>query len=77
MRSSLGLALSAYGDRLVVSTAAYLPIGFAALSVAGGAYLSARLRPLSPRSLAYAGGLSGVLLVVAAVAETYVSGVAS
>jgi hypothetical protein len=70
----VGLALGAYGERLVVATAAHLPIEFAAFSVAGGAYLSARRRPLPSHSLAYAGGLSSVLLVVAAIAETYVSG---
>jgi len=73
----VGLALGAYGERLVVATAAHLPIEFAALSVAGGAYLSARRRPLPPHSLAYTGGLSSALLVVAAIAETYVSGGAS
>jgi hypothetical protein len=73
----VGLALGAYGERLALSTAAHLPTEFAALSVAGGAYLSGRRRPLGPHSLAYAGGLSGVLLVAAAVAETYVSGGAS
>jgi hypothetical protein len=73
----VGLALGAYGERLVVATAAHLPIEFGALSVAGGAYLSARRRPLRPRSLAYAGGLTSALLVVAAVAETYISGGAS
>jgi hypothetical protein len=73
----VGLALGAYGERLVVSTAAHLPIEFAALSLAGGAYLSARRRLLSLRPLAYACGLSGALLVAAALAETYVSGGAS
>jgi hypothetical protein len=73
----VGLALGAYGERLVGTTAAHLPIEFAALSVAGGAYLSARRRPLRSPSLAYIGALSSALVVVAAIAETYVSGGAS
>ena len=73
----VGLALGAYGERLVLATAAHLPIEFAALSVAGGAFLSARRHPLRSRSVACAGGLSGALLVAAAAAETYVSGGAS
>ena len=69
----VGLALGAYGERLLVATAAHLPIEFTALSVAGGAYLCARRRPLRSHSLAYAAALTAALLVAAAVVETYVS----
>ena len=50
--AALGLALGAYGERLVVATAAHAPIELAALSLAGGAYVSARRQPVSPRALA-------------------------
>jgi hypothetical protein len=72
--SIVGLALGAYGERLAAATAGHLPIEFAALSVAGGAYLSARRGPVNARALACIGALCGMLLLVAAAAETYASG---
>jgi hypothetical protein len=75
--AAIGLALGAYGERLMVATAAHAPIELAALSLAGAAYVSARRQPVSPRALAAVASSSLALLAGAALAETYVSGGAS
>jgi hypothetical protein len=70
----IGVALGAYGGRLVASTGAHLPIEVGALALAGGAYLAARQRAVGLRSVICAAGLCAALLVLAAAAETYASG---
>jgi hypothetical protein len=67
----VGVAMGAYGTRLVGATALHLSVEFAALSLAGGAYLAAVREPLGARQLAAVGLACLVLLVVAAVLETY------
>jgi hypothetical protein len=69
----VGIALGAYGHRLAFA-AVHIPIEFGALALAGGAYLAARQRSVSVRSLMGAAGLCAALLVLAAAAETYASG---
>lgn len=68
--SSVGIAVGAYGTRVI---SAHLPIEFSALSLAGGAYMQACKQALSGRELAAIATATGLLLVVAAVLETYVS----
>ena len=58
-------------DRAAI--ALHLPLEFAALSLAGGAYMQARKQPLSARALARVAALCALLLAVAAALETYVS----
>ena len=72
--AAIGLALGAYGERLVAATAAHVPIELAALSLTGGTYVSARRRRVPPRALACVSGATVVLLAAAAAAETYASG---
>ena len=54
------------------AVAAHAPLELAAFAVAGGAYLSARRRPLDGRQLIAAAAASSLLLAAAAVVETYV-----
>jgi hypothetical protein len=70
---ALGVALGAYGWRALAATAPHLPLEFAGLSLAGGAYLHARRQPLSPRAMTAVVAACGLLLAAAAVLETYVS----
>ena len=67
----IGVAFGSYGTRLVGVTALHLSVEFAALSLAGGAYLAAVREPLGARQLSAVGLACLVLLVVAAVLETY------
>jgi hypothetical protein len=69
----VGVAYGAYGWRAIAATAPHLPVEFAGISVAGGAYLHARRRPLSLRAIAAVAGTCAALLIVAACLETYVS----
>jgi hypothetical protein len=68
---AVGVALGAYGPRVAAAIALHLPVEFAALAVAGGAYLSTSRRPLGPVELVYVAVLCVLLLVVAAALETY------
>ena len=70
--ATVGVALAAYGTRLLKAVAAHAPLELAAFAVAGGAYLSARRRPLAGRQLMAAAAASTLLLAAAAVLETYV-----
>jgi len=67
----IGLALGAYGGRLVGAVAVHLPLELAAFSLAGGTYLAAIARPLRRRTLTASAAGCAVLLATAAVAETY------
>ena len=49
--AAIGIAVGAYRWRALAATAPHLPIEFAGLSLAGGAYLHARKQPLSRRAL--------------------------
>lgn len=70
---TVGIALGAYRWRAVAATAPHLPVEFAGLSLAGGAYLHARAQQLCARSLIAVAVGSALLLAVAAFVETYVS----
>jgi hypothetical protein len=70
---AVGLAFGAYGQRAIAATAPHLPLEFAGLSLAGGAYVHARRQPLSPRAIGAVAGACGVLLANASLLETYVS----
>ena len=69
----VGIALGAYGLRVAAATAPHLPLEFAALSLAGGAYMSTSKQPLGSRALASVAALCALLLVAAATLETYAS----
>lgn len=70
---TVGIAFGAYRWRAVAATAPHLPVEFAGLSLAGGAYLHARKQPLSARSFIATAGGCALLLALAASIETYVS----
>lgn len=70
---ALGVALGAYGSRVARAIAPHLPFELAALSLAGGAYLHARTRPLRARVLAALAASCALLVIAAATLETYVS----
>ena len=67
----VGVALGAYGHRLAAAIALHLPLEFAALSLAGGAYMQASKQPLGRRALARVAALCTLLLAAAATLETY------
>jgi hypothetical protein len=68
----VGVALGAYGTRLAIATAPHLPVEFAALSLAGSAYMRTSRRPLGAAELAVVAATCALLLVMAATLETYV-----
>ena len=70
--TTAGVALAAYGARLLRVVAAHAPLELAGFAVAGGAYLSARRRELDGHQLMTAAAASSLLLAAAAVVETYV-----
>lgn len=70
---TIGIAFGAYRWRAIAATAPHLPVEFAGLSLAGGAYLHACKQPLSMRALIATAGGCGLLLGAAALIETYVS----
>ena len=69
----VGLALGAYGARLAVAATPHMPVEFAALSLAGGAYMRARRHPVSTAAFAIVGTTCALLIVIAATLETYVA----
>jgi hypothetical protein len=71
--AGVGIAVGAYGTRVISAVAVHLPVEFSALSLAGGAYMQACKQALSARELAAVATAAGLLLVVAAALETYVS----
>ena len=70
--TAVGIALGAYGSRLLASVALHGPLELAAFSLAGGAYLAARVGELGAGRLAIAAGVAVVLVAAGAVGETYV-----
>ena len=69
--AAVGVALGAYGTRVATAIALHLPLELAAFSLAGGAYMQACKQPLSVRALGAIAALSALLLVAAAMLETY------
>jgi hypothetical protein len=67
-----GVALTAYGTRLVHAAAVHAPLELAAFAIAGAAYRSGRQGALAPRRLALVAAVCTGLLAGAAVLETYV-----
>jgi hypothetical protein len=67
-----GVALAAYGVRLLEAVAAHGALELTGFAIAGGAYLAARRGALDPPRLAAAAAVSTGLLAAAAVVETYV-----
>ena len=59
------------GSALAAAIALHLPLEFAALSLAGGAYMSTSKQPLGTRALACVAALCALLLACAATLETY------
>ncbi len=71
--AAVGVAIAAYGTRVIAATAPHLPLEFVALTLAGGAYMQARRQPVRVSALATVAAACAVLLGVAATLETYVS----
>lgn len=69
--TALGLAFGAYGLRLAAAVALHLPLEAVAFSLAGGVYLTAARAALSGRQLAACAALSALLLLAAALAESF------
>ena len=72
--AAVGIAIAAYGDRLLAATRLHLPLELAGLALAGGAYLHALRQPMRPLALALVGASCLVLLAGAAAVETYLTG---
>lgn len=70
---AVGAAYAAYGFRAIAATAPHMPVEFAGLSLAGGAYLHTRVQAIAARDLAAIATVCAVLLFAAALLETYVS----
>ena len=70
---AVGAAYGAYGGRAITATAPHLPVEFAGLSLAGGAYLHARTHAIRASEFAAVALACGLLLVAAAFLETYAS----
>lgn len=71
--SAVGVAIGAYGTRVISAIAIHLPVEFGAVSLAGGAYVQACKQALTGRELAVVAAATGLLLLVAASLETYAS----
>jgi hypothetical protein len=71
--AGVGIAIGAYGTRVISAVAIHLPVEFSALSLAGGAYMQACRQALAARELSAVFTATAVLLAAAAVLETYVS----
>lgn len=70
--TAAGIALAAYGTRLLAAVAAHAPLELAGYAVALGAYLRARRGLLDGQQWAAAAAACAVLLAGAALLETYV-----
>jgi hypothetical protein len=70
---AIGLALGAYGTRLMEAIVLHGTLELAAFALAGGAYLRARRGALGPCALLGAGAASFVLLAAAALVEAWVA----
>jgi hypothetical protein len=70
--TTAGVALAAYGTRLLEAVAVHATLELAAFAIVGAAYHSARRGPLDGRQLMAVAAASTVLLAAAAVLETFV-----
>ncbi len=70
--AALGVALGAYGSRLVDAVALHAPLELAAFALAGCAYLAARDGDLTAAGLALVAVLAVTLVAAGAAVETYV-----
>lgn len=70
---AIGLALGAYGTRLLEAIVLHGTLELAAFALAGGAYLRARRGALRTRALLGSGAASLVLLTGAALVEAWVA----
>lgn len=71
--AAVGVVIGAYGNRAATALLGHLPLELAALSLAGGAYLTALRSSLTGRALTAVAAVCSVLLLAAAALETYVS----
>ena len=70
--TTFGVAIGAYGMRVLAVTRLHLPLELAGLSLAGGAYLQATCERLRHRALMLVAAICVSLLGAAAALETYV-----
>lgn len=70
--AALGLALGAYGSRLVNAVALHAPLELAALALSVGGYLTARAGDLTVAPFAAVTVVAVTLVAAGAVVETYV-----
>jgi len=69
--ATVGVAVGAYGPRLLEAIALHGPLELAAFALASGAYLAARHGELSGCALAASAGGATALVVAGALIETY------
>lgn len=72
--SAIGIAIGAYGTRVLPILAPHLPLEIAATSAAGGVYVRSRTAPVAGTALTVVALGSVALLILAAALETYVQG---
>jgi hypothetical protein len=70
--ATLGVALGAYGPRLVGALAPHAPLELAAFSLGGGVYLAARGAHISTGALIAVAAVAVTLVAAGAIVETYV-----
>jgi protein-S-isoprenylcysteine O-methyltransferase Ste14 len=70
--ATLGVALGAYGTRLIGAVALHAPLELAAFLLAGGAYLAARGPELTAGGLTAVAAVAVTLVAAGAIVETYV-----
>ena len=68
----VGIATGAYGPA-ALPWLVHLPLEWAALGTAAAEYTRARAGPLRPRHVARSAGVTALLLILAAVSETYLT----
>jgi hypothetical protein len=68
--AQFGVALGAYGTRLL-AWIPHVPLELCALAVSAGAYLAARQRQLTARQLCGSAAIAGLLVIAAAIVETW------
>lgn len=71
--AAVGIAVGAYGLRLLTAIAPHLPLELGGLCLAGGSSLQALREPLRWRTVATVAAGSAASLIAAATLETYVS----
>lgn len=71
--AAIGVAVGAYGLRLLAAIAPHLPLELGGLSLAGGSCMQALREPLRPRTVAIVAGGCAASITAAAALETYLS----